>query len=101
VIFGGSGPLFSPADFQVLGTTLGLNGFEQFAGPVLFTGPVTAPVFTEGTFALPSIVSGPATITISAAVPEPSTWAMMVVGFAGIGALVYRRRQGTPALQIG
>jgi PEP-CTERM motif len=24
-------------------------------------------------------------ITISAAVPEPSTWAMMLLGFAGIG----------------
>lgn len=26
-----------------------------------------------------------------AAVPEPSTWAMMIVGFLGIGALTYRR----------
>jgi hypothetical protein len=29
-----------------------------------------------------------------AAVPEPSTWAMMILGFAGIGYLAYRRRQG-------
>jgi hypothetical protein len=27
------------------------------------------------------------------AVPEPSTWAMMLLGFAGIGALTYRRRK--------
>ena len=27
------------------------------------------------------------------AVPEPSTWAMMIVGFAGVGALAYRRRR--------
>jgi hypothetical protein len=26
------------------------------------------------------------------AVPEPSTWAMMILGFVGIGALTYRRR---------
>jgi len=26
------------------------------------------------------------------AVPEPSTWAMMILGFAGIGYLTYRRR---------
>ena len=26
------------------------------------------------------------------AVPEPSTWAMMILGFAGIGFLTYRRR---------
>jgi hypothetical protein len=26
------------------------------------------------------------------AVPEPSTWAMMILGFAGVGLLAYRRR---------
>lgn len=26
------------------------------------------------------------------AVPEPSTWALMILGFAGVGFLVYRRR---------
>jgi hypothetical protein len=30
---------------------------------------------------------------ISTAVPEPSTWAMMILGFAGIGAMKYRRRR--------
>ena len=28
-----------------------------------------------------------------AAVPEPSTWAMMVIGFAGLGFFSYRRSQ--------
>ena len=27
------------------------------------------------------------------AVPEPSTWAMMILGFAGIGVMAYRRRR--------
>ncbi|KRR09577.1 hypothetical protein CQ12_13915 [Bradyrhizobium jicamae] len=27
-----------------------------------------------------------------APVPEPSTWAMMILGFAGVGFLAYRRR---------
>lgn len=27
------------------------------------------------------------------AVPEPSTWAMMVLGFAGVGFMTYRRRR--------
>jgi hypothetical protein len=26
------------------------------------------------------------------AVPEPSTWAMMLLGFAGVGFMAYRRR---------
>ena len=29
-----------------------------------------------------------------AAVPETSTWAMMIVGFAGLGFLAYRRNSG-------
>jgi len=29
------------------------------------------------------------------AVPEPSTWAMMVLGFLGVGFLAYRRKSGT------
>lgn len=28
------------------------------------------------------------------AVPEPSTWAMMIFGFAGVGFMAYRRRKG-------
>jgi PEP-CTERM motif len=30
--------------------------------------------------------------TIEGAVPEPSTWAMMILGFAGIGFMAYRRK---------
>ncbi len=30
--------------------------------------------------------------------PEPSTWAMMVLGFAGVGFMAYRRRTQTAAL---
>jgi hypothetical protein len=30
----------------------------------------------------------------ASAVPEPSTWAMMILGFVGIGAMTYRRRKG-------
>jgi hypothetical protein len=33
------------------------------------------------------------------AVPEPSTWAMLILGFAGIGFMVYRRKaQNSPRL---
>jgi hypothetical protein len=42
----------------------------------------------------------PETITVTvdgviAAVPEPSTWAMLLIGFAGIGLLSYRRHQSS------
>jgi choice-of-anchor C domain-containing protein len=38
-------------------------------------------------------------VSISSAVPEPSTWAMMILGFAGIGFLAYRRKN-KPALRL-
>jgi PEP-CTERM motif len=31
-------------------------------------------------------------ITLASAVPEPSTWAMMILGFAGVGFMAYRRK---------
>ena len=33
------------------------------------------------------------------AVPEPSTWAMMIMGFAGVSFMAYRRRKQS-ALQV-
>jgi hypothetical protein len=32
--------------------------------------------------------------TLTTAVPEPSTWAMMILGFCGIGFMAYRRKSG-------
>ena len=40
--------------------------------------------------------AGTLTPTLFGAVPEPSTWAMMLLGFAGVGFMGYRRKgQGT------
>jgi hypothetical protein len=30
--------------------------------------------------------------TVELAVPEPSTWALMLIGFAGLGFAAYRRK---------
>jgi len=37
---------------------------------------------------------GNANSTIVVSVPEPSTWAMMILGFLGVGFLAYRRNNG-------
>ena len=37
--------------------------------------------------------------SITAAVPEPSTWAMMILGFSGVGFMAYRRRN-KPSLGV-
>ncbi len=36
---------------------------------------------------------------VTAAVPEPSTWAMLILGFAGLGVLGYRRQRG-PSFRV-
>ena len=36
-----------------------------------------------------------------AAVPEPATWAMMVLGFFGVGFMAYRRRDQNTAFRLG
>jgi hypothetical protein len=38
-----------------------------------------------------------ANLTFNSAVPEPSTWAMMLIGFAGLGFAGYRRAKAVPA----
>ncbi len=36
----------------------------------------------------------------TAAVPEPSTWAMMILGFFGVGFMAYRRKGNQPAVRL-
>ena len=37
------------------------------------------------------------TLTFASAVPEPATWAMMIIGFSGAGVAIRRRRRDTSA----
>ena len=65
-------------------------------GAMLFTGPLTAPVFTLGTFAVSDLVPLPATaqrITIAsvAVVPEPSSGVLVATGLLVAGGLLRRR----------
>ena len=39
-------------------------------------------------------------LTLTTAVPEPSTWAMMILGFVGVGFMAYRRKQNGSALSV-
>lgn len=71
------------------GTILGFSdptGFDDLRYTVNYNGAiVSAPAFD-------SVVA-----QFTAAVPELSTWAMMILGFAGIGFMAYRRKS-KPAL---
>jgi hypothetical protein len=39
-------------------------------------------------------------LSVTTAVPEPSTWAMMILGFFGVGFMAYRRKQNGPAFRL-
>jgi len=37
---------------------------------------------------------GPVEVPIAAAIPEPATWGLMILGFGGVGAMIRRRKTG-------
>lgn len=89
--------IFAPLSINAPGL-----GFTQFSGGgPLFSGPGNAPVFAPGTFQMTNAFfpEQNSTLVISeqvaAAVPEPSTWAMMLLGFGFIGGAMRsaKRRQ--------
>ncbi len=92
---------------QYLGRTestfygIGSGGlFDSYFGAQIYTGPTSAPsIFQSGTFAAffgndPN-QAGSLTISAVGAVPEPATWAMMLLGFGAVGFALRRRRQTT------
>jgi hypothetical protein len=74
--------------FAPTGNTLGVGTFDAWFAAVDGGG------YLVGSLSFPGacndcVADGLLTI---AAVPEPSTWAMMILGFAGIGFAAYRRK---------
>ncbi len=86
--------------YITMGQTDNVNGSLplDLTAPYDFSGPNGTGFFRfeGGTLALftPTRVTS---VEIAAAVPEPSTWAMMILGFAGIGFMAYRRRNQVAA----
>jgi hypothetical protein len=57
-------------------------------------------VYTDANGDLVLIIGAPSGVS---AVPEPSTWAMLILGFLGIGFMAYRRKNHTsfrPSLRL-
>jgi hypothetical protein len=81
------------------------GGFNQYYNNQLYSGPENDPTFTPGVFLLYNADTGNIdTLTVAwvlgsppPAVPEPSTWAMMLLGFAGVGLSAYRRTKTASA----
>ena len=75
-------------DNHVYSTTVGAN--EAFAGSIAGTYVAFEDlIFPNSDF---NYFDHTFVFAISA-VPEPSTWAMMILGFAGVGYMTYRRRK--------
>jgi hypothetical protein len=84
----------------------GANG--QTAGPLHFTiDNITSADFIAGSsgYFFAADLLGPdgkstGAVASVAAVPEASTWAMMLLGFMGVGFMAYRRKGRGPALRL-
>jgi hypothetical protein len=93
----GNGLIFAVNTPNDPGLDLGLN--------IWSTGGETYAAFVAGN-ALPGTTDivyqqiNDVSATFTAAVPEPSTWAMMILGFCGLGFMAYRRKQNGAALSV-
>jgi hypothetical protein len=84
--------IYVPAPYLDL-PGIGFYTTDGTAWNLYYTGAPSYNELNSGTFAPGT--SGSFTLT---GVPEPSTWAMMLVGFAGIGFAGYRARRRATAI---
>ena len=81
-------PSSGPLDFTITGVST--TNFLNISGYV-FAADLIGPLGGTGAIAGDPLVT---------AVPEASTWAMMILGFMGVGFLAYRRKGTRPALRL-
>jgi hypothetical protein len=82
------------------GSLVGTNGAgnffiigTSFSGTASAAGELRLYYWDENAFDNTQFVTANVTTAVTSGVPEPSTWAMMILGFAGIGFVGYRRRK--------
>ena len=83
------GQSFNPADFPSIPNTVTIGGLH-------YVGTLNSyddPTVTTRTYADPQVVFG----LNSPSVPEPGVWAMMLIGFAGLGSMMRSRRRAVLA----
>jgi len=83
---GASNPFGSSLTFDITGTGLGVLAANNYDGHAI-------------NFAVDMVRSGGLTGVVGGglggAVPEPSAWALMILGFGGVGAAIRSRRRAT------
>jgi hypothetical protein len=99
-----NGFLFSNGNYTTLDDPLGINGTYAtgISDASVIVGYYLSNGFNSDGGSLASIGHGFLASehgSLASTVPEPSTWAMMLIGFAGIGFVTYRRtKKNTTAL---
>lgn len=68
------------------------TGLPLFAVETASDAPVGAQAYQSVRGGVPSLLSGKLALQLTDPVPEPSTWAMLLIGFAGLGFLAYLKR---------
>jgi len=86
-----------PLSFHVNGTGITHLNFVGNSLSHIFAADVQGPL--GGTGAIAGDLLTERTTREVGAVPEPATWAMMLLGFAGVGFIAYRRKS-KPALRL-
>ena len=97
VTYDGTNFSFSAVNHSTMDTLIsGAQAFDLTSlGPQVYLG------FTGGTglsYSVQDITSWDLTTQAGAAVPEPASWAIMLLGFGGLGAVLRRRRAVSAAL---
>ena len=83
---------FTSVTFNGQNFDIGMTGdieFRFLKNLAVFTGPQE--IIVNGVSGGNGSYSG--TLSFSSAVPEPATWAMMIIGFTGAGVAIRRRRR--------
>jgi len=92
---------YDPTQGNLLLTILAFGTGESFSNPLRLDVDTNAgSIFSRNVAGDPShigLVTG-FNDPLVAAIPEPSTWAMMILGFAGVGFMAYRKKKSDLAL---
>jgi hypothetical protein len=93
---------------NLLGTffSAGTDPLHSFStdqtGPVSDSNPFSMTIWAQANLTAGAILldRGQGEVKVASAVPEPATWAMLLLGFAGVGFMAYRRRNQNTAFRI-